>query len=102
MCTNNIAEYESLITSLRIAIQWKIQELKFYGYSQLVINQVSDDYQTKDDKLTPYKKMVENLKDLFIDINFEQIPRMNNRVANVMATIGSFLDMPHNVLQCEF
>jgi len=37
--------------------------LKVYGDSQLIINQVNGEYQTKDDKLTPYKKVVESLKE---------------------------------------
>ncbi|GLJ46597.1 hypothetical protein SUGI_0981900 [Cryptomeria japonica] len=36
-CANNIAEYEALITELRLAIQWKLKELQVYGDSQLVI-----------------------------------------------------------------
>lgn len=48
-CTNNIVEYEALVTSIKMVIEWKITELKVFGDSQLVINQVNDDYQTKDD-----------------------------------------------------
>ena len=54
-CTNNIAKYEALIIGLKIAIQWNIQHLQVFGDSQLVIHQVNDDYETKDDKLMPYK-----------------------------------------------
>lgn len=32
-CTNNIAKYEALITGLRLAVQWKLQELQVYGDS---------------------------------------------------------------------
>ena len=101
-CTNNIAEYEALTIGLRIAVQWNIIALKVYGDSLLIINQVNDEYQTKDDKLTPYKKLVETLKESFIDITFEQIPRTNNRATDAMATIGSLLDIPHNVPKYEF
>lgn len=59
-CTNNIAEYEALIIGLRITVQWQIQEIKVYGDSQLVINQVNDNYQNKDNKLTPCKNMIES------------------------------------------
>lgn len=74
-CTNNIAEYEALTTGLRIAVQWKIQELRVFGDSQLVIRQATDDYQTKDEKLMPYKQLVDDLKQHFTKIDFEQIPR---------------------------
>lgn len=87
-CTNNITEYDALITGLHLAIQWKIRELHVYGDSQLVIKQVNDEYQTKDDKLLPYRSMVEDLKKHFISIKFDQVSQTNNRVADAMATIG--------------
>jgi len=54
-CTNNVVEYEALVIGIKLAIGWNIKELQVYGDSQLVINQVNDDYQTKDEKLIPYK-----------------------------------------------
>lgn len=41
------------------------QELHVFGDSPLVIRQANDDYQTKDEKLMPYKKMVDNFKQYF-------------------------------------
>lgn len=49
--TNNVAEYEELVTGLRMAIKWKIKTLHVYGDSQLVINQVNDEYDTIDENL---------------------------------------------------
>lgn len=101
-CTNNIAEYEALTTGLRIAVQWKIQELRVFGDSQLVIRQATDDYQTKDEKLMPYKQLVDDLKQHFAKIEFEQIPREQNRAADAMATIASLIDLPQNETCYEF
>ena len=64
-CTNNITEYEALTNGLKIAIEWRITELHIYGDSQLIINQVNDEYQTKHEKMVPYKKMVDSLKHYF-------------------------------------
>ena len=36
--TNNAAEYEALITGIKIAIEVKIENLKVYSDSQLVVN----------------------------------------------------------------
>lgn len=55
-----------------------------------------------DDKFTYYKKLVEDLKEDFLSISFEQVPRMNNRAKNAMAMIGSLLDIPKNILKHEF
>lgn len=46
--------------------------------------------------------MVENFEELFSDINFEQIPCINNREAYTMEIIRSLLNMSNNILQCEF
>lgn len=68
--TNNTSEYEALVIGIKISIEWKITELIVYGDSQLVINQVNDDYQIKDGKLLPYKRMVDDFKKYFIEIKF--------------------------------
>ena len=68
----------------------------------MVIHQVNDDYETKDDKLMPYKQMEDFLKSKFVTISFCQLPRIHNRQADAMATIASMIDMPQNVERCEF
>jgi len=85
-----------------MAIEWKIKELHVYGDSQLVINQVNDDYQTKDEKLVPYKWMVEDFKEYFVIISFEQILHIENKVADAMATIASLLKLLENESRYEF
>lgn len=64
-CTNNIAEYEALITGLKTTIQWNISDLLVYGDSEHVNRQTNDEYQTKHDNIFPYKRMVDDLKDNF-------------------------------------
>ena len=61
-CTNNIAEYEALINGMKIAAEWRVDQLNIFGDSQLTINQVNDVYQKKDKKLIPYKYMVDDMK----------------------------------------
>lgn len=101
-CTNNIAEYEALVIGLCIVVQWRIKELQVYGDLQLIVNEVNDDYNTKDDKLLPYKQMVEDYKEHFNNTTFEEIPRIHNKAVNAMATVGSLLNMPNNETQLEF
>lgn len=50
--------------------------LQVYGDSQLVIRQVNDNYQTKDDRLLPYKRMVDDLKKNLQSIMSDHIPRV--------------------------
>ena len=58
-CTNNIVEYEALTNGIKMALEWRITKLHIYRDSQLVIIQVNNEYQTKDDKLLPYKKLID-------------------------------------------
>ena len=90
-CTNNVAEYEALLNGIKLALEWRITELHIFGDSQLVINQVNNDYQTKDEKLIPYKKLVDSLRNYFTFFTFQQIPRVKNKADDAMATLASIL-----------
>lgn len=50
-----------------MAMQWNIADILAYGDSQLVVKQVNDEYQTKGDKLLPYKRMIDDLKINFLE-----------------------------------
>ena len=52
--TNNAAEYEALITGLKLAIEVRTENLKVYSDSQLVVNQVKDVYQVKEPSIVKY------------------------------------------------
>lgn len=49
-----------------------------------------------------YKRMVDDLKQHFTKIDFEQIPREQNRAADAMATIASLIDLPLNETLYKF
>lgn len=69
--TNNIAKYEALLTGLRVTIKWNITYLRVFDDSQLVIKQVNAEFLTKDEKLLPYKRMVDDFKKYFTSIQFD-------------------------------
>lgn len=87
---------------MKIVVEWRVDELNIFGDSHLIINQVNDVYQMKGEKLIPYKCMVDDLKKYFSHITFQQVPQANNKVADAMATLASFLQMPENDLRHEF
>lgn len=89
----NLGAYEALTNGLKMAIEWRITELHIYGDSQLIINQVNDNYLTKNEKLVPYKKMVDSLRLYFTFVSFQQIPQEENKAANAMATLASLLHL---------
>ena len=51
---NNTAEYEALLTGLKLAIEVSAEHLKVYSDSQLVVNQVKDTYQVKEPSIVQY------------------------------------------------
>lgn len=90
-CTNNMAEYEVLLLGLREAALLKIKELKIYGDSKLVVNQVEDVYNTNDEKLKTYKEAVTDILNHFEKYIIENILRINNRYANAMESVASLM-----------
>ena len=48
--SNNEAEYETLLTGLRLTKELKVNHLKVYSDSQLVVNLVNETYQEREEK----------------------------------------------------
>lgn len=69
----NEAEYEALMTGLRVAHQMGVTELEVKGDSQLVVNQVLGLYATKGEKMKKYLAKVWELCDCFSHFNIIQI-----------------------------
>ena len=67
--TNNEAEYEALLTGLRVASKLGVESLDAFSDSQRVVNQVQGDYLTKYLRMVAYldevkevSKKIKNLK----------------------------------------
>uniref|UniRef100_A0A2N9FYM4 RNA-directed DNA polymerase n=1 Tax=Fagus sylvatica TaxID=28930 RepID=A0A2N9FYM4_FAGSY len=56
--TNNEAEYEALLTGLRIAKELGANRLKIRSDSQLIVGQVNGEYEAREDRMTKYLKLV--------------------------------------------
>ena len=52
--SNNEAEYEVLIAGLKLAREIKVESLEIYSDSQLVVCQVTDEYQARGEKMVAY------------------------------------------------
>src|SRR4029450_5694784 len=55
--SNNEAEYEALIAGLRLAQTLQVKNLQVFSDSQLIIKQVNEEYQPKDDRMKAYKEL---------------------------------------------
>jgi ribonuclease HI len=95
-CTNNGAKYEALIQGMILAQEMKIQHLVVTGDSELVINQVTQRYKIKNERLKLYFKRVNELMESFSSLNIAFIPRDKNHKADSLALAAS-LSNPDNV-----
>nr|XP_016488851.1 PREDICTED: uncharacterized protein LOC107808797 [Nicotiana tabacum] len=67
------------------------------GESNLIIRQAQGEWETRDVKLLPYRKHVEDLRKWFKSVEFRYIPRFHNELADALATLDSMLPYPGNV-----
>ncbi|XP_050229150.1 uncharacterized protein LOC126678290 [Mercurialis annua] len=93
--SNNVAEYEALITGLGLALEIRTEILKIYSDSHLVVNQVKGEYQAKEAGMIKYlEKVMKQLRQLEAQggqWEIIQIPREKNTDADAIAKSASEL-----------
>ncbi|XP_012833163.1 PREDICTED: uncharacterized protein LOC105954039 [Erythranthe guttata] len=87
--SNNEAEYEALIHALQIAAEVGADMVEIYSDSQLVVQQVSGTFETRDERMEGYRARAKALMSNFRRAILEQIPREENERADFLARIGS-------------
>jgi ribonuclease HI len=87
--SNNVAEYEALVTGLRIAIKLGVWHLDIRGDSQLVIDQVMKCSSYRDPKMEAYCEEVRRLEDKFHGLKLNHIARRYNEATDELAKIAS-------------
>ena len=87
--TNNEAEYEALLTGLRIVRALRAEKIMLKSDSQLVIGQVRGDFEAKETRMQKYLKLVNQLVSTFLHTEFVQIPRDQNTKADEIARSAS-------------
>uniref|UniRef100_A0A2N9GP36 RNase H type-1 domain-containing protein n=1 Tax=Fagus sylvatica TaxID=28930 RepID=A0A2N9GP36_FAGSY len=86
---NNEAEYEALLTGLRIAKELGANRLKIRSDSQLIVGQVNGEYEAREDRMTKYLKLVRNAIKCFDEVILVQVPREQNTEADALAKLAS-------------
>lgn len=85
--SNNEAEYEAVIHGLKIAARLGARSLQVFSDSQLVVHQVHDEFETRDDRVIQYVERVRDLLASFACCELKQIPREENQRADFLARI---------------
>jgi len=91
LCSNNVAEYQALNLGLQMAIEMSIKDLNIYGDSQLVINQLLEEYEVKKEDLIPYYKHALRLLDRLDKVELEHVPRGANKMFDALASLAATL-----------
>ena len=94
--TNNVAGYEVCIMGLQTAMAKKVKNLKVYGDSALVIYQLQRDRLIRDSQMIFYHKRAMEMVDNFEVINFEQLSREENQMADALATLAAMFQINSN------
>jgi ribonuclease HI len=87
--TNNEAEYEALLTGLKMAKMLGAAELDVLSDSQLVVGQVNGDYEAKEERMRQYLNLVRYQMSQFREVRLSRIPLEQNTEADQLAKSAS-------------
>jgi ribonuclease HI len=87
--SNNVAEYEALVHGLKMAKEIGIRRIRCFGDSDLVVHQVSGEWDAKDANMVSYRFYVQQLSGFFEGCEFHHVPRANNDEVDRLSKIGS-------------
>ncbi|XP_071700327.1 uncharacterized protein [Rutidosis leptorrhynchoides] len=87
--TNNETEYEALLAGMHIAQELGIKKLQAYVDSQLVANQINSTFDANNKSMQSYLALVHSLADMFVDFRISQIPRSQNKQADVLCKLAA-------------
>jgi ribonuclease HI len=88
-CTNNQAEYEALLFGLELLNCMGVKHVKAFGDSQLVVQQVLEEYQCFDGTLNSYLEKCWSIIHSFDEFSIRHISRVENHRANNLAQVAS-------------
>ena len=88
LATNNEAEYEGILTGLRLGKALGATNLLVQNDSKLVIEQIKGDYKVKEERMQKYVRLTRHLTQEFDRVEFVQIPRSQNMTADEVSKLA--------------
>lgn len=76
--SKNEAKYKAIITKLRMPKALESKEVQIKGDSQLVVSQITSEYQAKGENIKGYFGKTRDLMSQFTKVKVERVPRMEN------------------------
>ena len=98
-CTNNVAEYNALLIGLELAKELGIKHLEAYGDSQLIVKQMTGEYEVRNEDLIPLHRAAVRLVESFESFRIEHVLRSRNTHADALASLAANLAQPPGTTQ---
>ncbi|XP_019701442.1 uncharacterized protein [Elaeis guineensis] len=86
--SNNEAEYEALVTGLRMVKVLSVRYLRVHSDSQLIVGQIQGEYEVQEPNMIKYLQNVKDLASNFATMNIQQISRMENVWADLLLKLA--------------
>ncbi|VFQ90193.1 unnamed protein product [Cuscuta campestris] len=93
--SNNEAEYEALLSGLRIILNLKAEYVTIRCDSRLVVSQIKGEFDTKEEWMRLYKEAALELLKTLKGYELAQIPRAENTEADVLSKLSN--DSPEHI-----
>ncbi|XP_038971992.1 uncharacterized protein Mb2253c-like [Phoenix dactylifera] len=87
--SNNEAEYEALIVGLKLANELKVEDLKVFSDSQLVVSQILRDFETREPSMQRYLQKVRDFTSILGSFNIQHIFRTENLRADQLLKLAT-------------
>jgi dinuclear metal center YbgI/SA1388 family protein len=88
--TNNVAEYQALVTGLETALDRGVRSLRIISDSELLVRQLKQEYRVKSESLKELFAQAHSLIHQFDHVEVKHVPRGENQVAD--ALVNAALD----------
>jgi len=87
--TNNEAGYEAVLAGVRLAKSLEVPKLIIYSDSQMVVKQLSGDYEARGTRMIKYLAELKDLLQYFVSYEFQCIERNDNSIADALSKLAT-------------
>ena len=91
-CTNNQAEYKALLAALEAAATLKADTVTCHSDSELIVKQLNGEYRVKNAELKALWQKVREIRKLFREAKFVNVPRSHRAIEEVDELVNLNLD----------
>lgn len=88
ICTNNVAEYQALLTGLQVAAELGAEEVEVASDSELLVRQMRGQYKVKNEGLRPLYQEAQHRAAGFRSLTIRHVERRQNSKADALVNMA--------------